>query len=221
MPSSGGIGENVSNYTQKLMPTGGRTQAQGTNYQNRPSGENVSSYTQNVMPSGGRTQAQGTNYYQEKGRGSNVMSSIGETVGNVGEKVGGTMANVGDKMKKPFENMTSSGQVQGKGSDEMMKNKPLGGSDVLGAVTETVSDIGNNMVKATDISKVNLTQEGQGGGVLDAIGETIAEIAHTTKVIVVGEDDEAVEESRKNIGSESHSIDRAKHEGHQASKNVF
>ena len=196
------------------MPAGERTQAQGTNYQNRPSGENVSSYTQNVMPSGGRTQAQGTNY-QEKGRGSNVMSNIGETVGNVGEKVGETMANVGEKMKKPFENMTSSGQVQG-GSD-----KPLGGSDVLGAVTETVSDIGNNMVKATDNSKVNLTQDGQGGGVLDAIGETIAEIAHTTKVIVVGEDDEVVEESRKNIGSESHSIDRAKHEGHPASKNVF
>lgn len=196
------------------MPTGGRTQAQGTNYQNRPSGKNVSSYTQNVMPSGGITQAQGTNY-QEKGRGSNVMSNIGETVGNVGEKVGETMTNVGEKMKKPFENMTSSGQVQG-GSD-----KPLGGSDVLGAVTETVSDIGNNMVKATDNSKVNLTQEGQGGGVLDAIGETIAEIAHTTKVIVVGEDAEEVDESRKNIGSEAHSIDRAKHEGHPASKNVF
>ncbi|PNX69785.1 putative seed biotin containing protein SBP65, partial [Trifolium pratense] len=143
------------------------------------SGQNVSNYTtQNVMPSGERTQAQG--------RGSNVMSSIGETVGNVGEKAGETMANVGDKMKKPFENMTSSGQVQG--NEEMMmknNNKALGGSDVLGAVTETVSDIGSNIIKTTENTankvKDTVTQEAQSGGVLDAIGETIAEIAHTTK----------------------------------------
>ncbi|MCI45055.1 seed biotin-containing protein SBP65-like, partial [Trifolium medium] len=108
-----------------------------------------------------------------QGRGSNVMSSIGETVGNVGEKVGETMANVGDKVKKPFENMTNSGQVQG--NEEMMKNnnKALGGSDVLGAVTETVSDIGSNIIKSTENTankvKDTLTQEAQGGGVLDAI----------------------------------------------------
>ncbi|CAJ2660575.1 unnamed protein product [Trifolium pratense] len=184
------------------------------------SGQNVSNYTtQNVMPSGERTQAQG--------RGSNVMSSIGETVGNVGEKVGETMENVGDKMKKPFENMTSSGQVQG--NEEMMmknNNKALGGSDVLGAVTETVSDIGSNIIKTTENTankvKNTVTQEAQSGGVLDAIGETIAEIAHTTKVMVVGEDEEDVEEIRKkNIVLETHSIDRAKHEGNQAPKNVF
>ncbi|MCI15051.1 seed biotin-containing protein SBP65-like, partial [Trifolium medium] len=178
-----------------------------------PSGQNVSNYTtQKVIPSGERIQAQGTNY-QEKGRGSNVMSNIGETKANVGEKV-----------KKPFTSSTS-GQVQAKGIEDM-KNKPLGGSDVLGAVTETVSDIGSNIIKTTENTankvKDTVTQEAQGGGVLDAIGETIAEIAHTTKVIVVGEDEEEVEETRKkNIGLETHSIDRAKHEGNQASKNVF
>ncbi|GAU27081.1 hypothetical protein TSUD_103900 [Trifolium subterraneum] len=190
------------------------------------SGQNVSNYTtQNVIPSEGRTQPQGTTNYQEKGRGSNVISSIGETVGNVGEKVGETMSNVGDKVKQPFTS-SNSGQVQGKGSDDLIKNKPLGGSDVLGAVTETVSDIGSNIIKSTEntASKVKntVTQEAQSGGVLDAIGETIAEIAHTTKAMVVGEDEEVVEEiGKKNIGLETHSIDRAKHDGHQASRNVF
>jgi hypothetical protein len=211
------------------MPTSGQNVRNYTTQNVIPSGQNVSNYTtQKVIPSGERTQAQGTTNYQEKGRGSNVMSSIGETMGNVGEKVGETMANVGDKVKKPFENMTSSGQGQVQGNENMMKNnnKPLGGSDVLGAVTETVSDIGSNIIKSTENTankvKNTVTQETQSGGVLDAIGETIAEIAHTTKVIVVGEDEEEVEETRnKNIGLETHTIDRAKHDGHHASKNVF
>jgi hypothetical protein len=212
------------------MPTSGQNVRNYTTQNVIPSGQNVSNYTtQKVIPSGERTQAQGTTNYQEKGRGSNVMSSIGETMGNVGEKVGETMANVGDKVKKPFENMTSSGQGQQvQGNENMMKNnnKPLGGSDVLGAVTETVSDIGSNIIKSTENTankvKNTVTQEAQSGGVLDAIGETIAEIAHTTKVIVVGEDEEEVEETRKkNIGLETHTIDRAKHDGHHASKNVF
>jgi hypothetical protein len=203
------------------MPTSGQNVRNYTTQNVIPSGQNVSNYTtQKVIPSGERTQA------REKGRGSNVMSNIGETVGNVGEKVGETMSNVGDKVKKPFQNMTSSGQ--GQGNENMMKNnnKPLGGSDVLGAVTETVSDIGSNIIKSTENTankvKNTVTQETQSGGVLDAIGETIAEIAHTTKVIVVGEDEEEVEETRnKNIGLETHTIDRAKHDGHHASKNVF
>ncbi|WJX69334.1 hypothetical protein P8452_53599 [Trifolium repens] len=206
---------------EEIMPTSGQNVRNYTTQNVIPSGQNVSNYTtQKVIPSAERTQA------QEKGRGSNVMSSIGETVGNVGEKVGETMSNVGDKVKKPFQNMTSSGQ--GQGNEGMMKNnnKPLGGSDVLGAVTETVSDIGSNIIKSTENTankvKNTVTQEAQSGGVLDAIGETIAEIAHTTKVIVVGEDEEEVEETRKkNIGLETNTIDRAKHDGHHASKNVF
>ncbi|XP_058780059.1 seed biotin-containing protein SBP65-like [Vicia villosa] len=132
---------------------------------------NVSNYTQKVTPSGERTQAQGTNL-QEK--------------------------------------------VQGKGSD------------ILGAVTETVSDIGSSMIKPIDNAAntkvkehggtTTITQKGQdaGGGVLDAIGETIAEIAQTTKAIVVGEDDQVEKSMQKNIGSDSHSLDRAKHEGYRA-----
>ncbi|KAL5082281.1 hypothetical protein RYX36_010702 [Vicia faba] len=133
---------------------------------------NVSNYTQKVIPSGERTQAQGTNL-QEK--------------------------------------------VQGKGSD------------ILGAVTETVSDIGSSMIKPIDNAAntkvkehggTTITQKGQdAGGVLDAIGETIAEIAHTTKAIVVGEDDQVEKSMQKNTGPDSHSLDRAKHEGYRAPKN--
>ncbi|XP_004487170.1 seed biotin-containing protein SBP65 [Cicer arietinum] len=217
IPTSEGIGENVSNYTQKMVPTGERIQAQGPGNQ------------------------------VDQGRGSNVVSSIGETVGKLGEKVkkpienmtssgnqvdqgggsnvvsgiGETVGKLGEKVKKPIENVISSGEEKNLESTEQGK----GGSDVLGAVKETVSDIGNNMIKSGDNKVVErgVTQEGQ-GGVLDAIGETIAEIAHTTKVIVVGEGD--VEEkqnkvSMKNIGSESRSKnDNAKHEAYQSPKSV-
>lgn len=116
-------------------------------------------------------------------------------------------------------------QAQGTNLQEKVQGK---GSDILGAVTETVSDIGSSMIKPIDNANTKVkehggttvTQKGQdAGGVLDAIGETIAEIAHTTKVIVVGEDDEVEKSMQKNIGSDSHSLDRAKHEGYRAPKN--
>lgn len=123
--------------------------------------------------------------------------------------------------------MTPSGertQAQGTNLQETVQGK---GSDILGAVTETVSDIGSSMIKPIENANTKvkehggtttITQKGQdaGGGVLDAIGETIAEIAQTTKAIVVGEDDQVEKSMQKNIGSDSHSLDRAKHEGYRA-----
>ncbi|CAL5200337.1 unnamed protein product [Lathyrus oleraceus] len=116
-------------------------------------------------------------------------------------------------------------QAQGTNLQEKVQGK---GSDILGAVTETVSDIGSSMIKPIDNANTKVKEHGgttitpkgqDAGGVLDAIGETIAEIAHTTKVIVVGEDDEVEKSMQKNIGSDSHSLDRAKHEGYRAPKN--
>ncbi|CAK8577127.1 unnamed protein product [Lathyrus sativus] len=74
-----------------------------------------------------------------------------------------------------------------------MVNEPLnnkvseGGSTVLGAVGETVLEIGENMLKPAK-KVIEKSEEGkEGGGVLSAIGETVAEIAETTKVIAVGD----------------------------------
>lgn len=191
-------------------------------------GQAQGKYGQKIMQSGEANQggqAQGTNTNQEGRGGSSVISAIGETMGNVGEKV-----------KKPFENITSggegkrvgAGEVQGnKGNEGMTTNigeklsdaaqtmkKPLsniteGGKEVMGAVTETVGNIGSNIIKPAEKVQEQRGQEGQsGGGVLDAIGETIVEIAQTTKVLVVGEDDK---ESKQNIGL----TNRAKHEHDQ------
>lgn len=93
---------------------------------------------------------------QEKG--SEVMASIGETLGSAAHTL----------VKKPLDKATE------------------GGREVLGAVGETVVEIGENMVKKP-AQKVQQHQGEGGGGVLNAIGETIAEIAETTKVIVAGE----------------------------------
>ena len=172
-----------------------------------------------MVPSG---QVQG-----QEGTGSNVLSSIGETVGNVGEKI-----------KKPFENITgkgsesnqtTGGQVQEKESEAITRvgetfgdvaqrvEQPLdnitgnitgGGTEVLGAVGETVGEIGETVIKPAERVQEH-DKEGQGGGVLGAIGETVAEIAQTTKVTVVVEGES---ESRQNIGSDSLSTDRANHE---------
>jgi hypothetical protein len=83
---------------------------------------------------------------------------------------------------------------------QMMK-EPLdkaaeGGINVLGAVGETVAEIGENLMKPAEKVRV----EGKGGGVLSAIGETVAEIAQTAKVIAVGEGDT---ESKQRIESEA------------------
>lgn len=182
-----------------------------------------------VIPKGGQAVAPQGGTGTQEGTVSNVISAIGETVGNVGEKV-----------KKPFQNITgggkndqSSGQQVGVGKGgsegaktttttigeklgnaaEMMKN-----SEVVGAVGETVGEIGGNMMKPAE--RVQGQKGGGGGGVLDAIGETIAEIAQTTKVIVVGEGAEGEELRQSNIGSESLSADRGRHEGDLAARSV-
>ncbi|KAJ1417385.1 Late embryogenesis abundant protein [Sesbania bispinosa] len=224
-------GETAKEYTARKKEESQREleakkAAQNQEVEGRPSegiGETVSQYAQKLKPSGESTQggqAQGTG---QEGMGSSVLTAIGETMGTVGEKV-----------KKPFESLSltggggkesgydqSAGQVQGNetmtagemlGDAAQRMKKPLdditeGGSEVLGAVGETVGEIGQNMIKPA--KKVQERgQEGKGGGVLDAIGEAIVEIAQTTQVIVAGDDDR---ESRHNIGSESRLTDRGKH----------
>ncbi|XP_058735246.1 seed biotin-containing protein SBP65-like [Vicia villosa] len=85
-----------------------------------------------------------------------------------------------------------------------MVNEPLdnkaneGGSTVLGAVGETVKEIGENILKPAK-KVIEKSEEGkEGGGVLSAIGETVAEIAETTKVIAVGDG-----ESKSKVSTES------------------
>ncbi|KAK7324689.1 hypothetical protein VNO77_28444 [Canavalia gladiata] len=136
---------------------------------------------------------------QQEGTGKSVLSTIGETVGNVGEKI-----------KKPFEKMSGEGQ-QGKGT---LDNITKGGTEVLGAVGETVGEIGENIIKPAEKAQEQ-GQEGQQGGVLDAIGETIVEIANTTKVMVAGGGEK---ESSKHQGAppESRLTDTAKRQGYQS-----
>ena len=153
-----------------------------------------------------------------EGTGSSVLSSIGETVGNVGQQI-----------KKPFQNITGSGQteesnriqqgqqqIQHEGGEAMTRvgdvaqrvKKPLdtitgniteGGGEVLGAVGETVGEIGESMIKPAETAQEqHQGKEGQqGGGVLGAVGETISEIAHTTKLMVGGEEES--ETMHKNV----------------------
>ncbi|RDX82167.1 Seed biotin-containing protein SBP65, partial [Mucuna pruriens] len=144
------------------------------------------------------------------------------------EGIGETVSKVGEKVKKPFENMMggekkeSGGQEEGKGAigqtltsiseklgdakqrEVLLDNITEGGSEVFGAIGETVAEIGQNMMKPVDIVQEH-GQVGQEGGLLSAIGETIAEIAETTRVIVAGEGER---ESTQSVGSES----CAKHE---------
>ncbi|MED6114602.1 hypothetical protein PIB30_081855 [Stylosanthes scabra] len=168
--------------------------------------ETVSQTAEKVAPRG------------HEGTGSSVLSSIGETVGNVGQQI-----------RKPFENLTVSGRTeesnrvqrgQHKGGEAMTRvgetigdvaqrvKQPLdsitgniteGGGEVLGAVGETVGEIGESMIKPAERAQEEHDgREGlQGGGVLGAIGETISEIAHTTKALVVGE--EGSETMQKNV----------------------
>ncbi|XP_027343315.1 seed biotin-containing protein SBP65-like [Abrus precatorius] len=174
-----------------------------------PDGETVSQNAQKTKPG-------------QEGRGSNVLTAIGETVGSVGEKI-----------MKPFERegrresgndqsgekgtLRSIGERLGdvaKKTKEPLDNITEGGGEVLEAAGETVGEIGNNMIKpAEKVQEHQQGQEGQGGGVLGAIGETIVEIAQTTKVMVTGEGER--ESSRKSVGSDSRSTNRAKHEGSQ------
>ncbi|AES89761.1 hypothetical protein MtrunA17_Chr4g0041001 [Medicago truncatula] len=72
-----------------------------------------------------------------------------------------------------------------------------GGSTVLGAVGETVAEIGENMIQPAK-KVMEKSEEGKEGGVLGAIGETVAEIAQTTKVLALGEGET---ESKQSIES--------------------
>jgi len=81
---------------------------------------------------------------------------------------------------------------------EQLDNKVTdGGSSVLGAVGETVAEIGENMIQPAK-KVMEKSEEGKEGGVLGAIGETVAEIAQTTKVLALGEGET---ESKQSIES--------------------
>ncbi|XP_050896470.1 seed biotin-containing protein SBP65 [Lathyrus oleraceus] len=95
-------------------------------------------------------------------------------------------------VEKGFEGKKEDSQV-GIVQNLHMVNEPLdskvseGGSTVLGAVGETVLEIGENILKPAK-KVIEKSEEGkESGGVLSAIGETVAEIAETTKVIAVGD----------------------------------
>ncbi|XP_068492489.1 seed biotin-containing protein SBP65-like [Phaseolus vulgaris] len=94
---------------------------------------------------------------------------------------------VGEREQKPFGSII--GETLGSAAQTM--KKPLdkateGGREALGAVGETVKEIGESMVKP--VKNVHQHQsEGGEGGVLNAIGETISEIAETTRMMVAGE----------------------------------
>ncbi|CAJ1978841.1 unnamed protein product [Sphenostylis stenocarpa] len=101
----------------------------------------------------------------------------------------------GEREQKPFGSII--GETLGSAAQTM--KKPLdkateGGRQVLGAVGETVEEIGENMLKPAQ--KVHQHQ-GEGGGVLNAIGETIAEIAETTRVMVGGEGEKETTKSHE------------------------
>ncbi|CAL0323595.1 unnamed protein product [Lupinus luteus] len=195
-------GETVKEYTARKkeeakLELEAKREAQPQVAGERPSpgiGETISQYIPTGESlKGGQTQG-------SEGTGSTVLSAIGETVGNVGEKI-----------KKPFESITEGSSENDQttttttnigetlGDVAQMVKKPMdniteGGSQVVGAVGETVGEIGKTMIKPAE--KVQeLGQDGQGGGVFDAIGETIVEIAQTTKNFVVGEGLEAQSQS--------------------------
>ncbi|KAK7405030.1 hypothetical protein VNO78_06177 [Psophocarpus tetragonolobus] len=97
---------------------------------------------------------------------------------------------VGEREQKPLGNII--GETLGSAAQTIKKplNKAAeGGREVLGAVGETVVEIGESIAKPAQ----KVQHQGEGGGVLNAIGETIAEIAETTKVIVAGEGAETTE----------------------------
>ncbi|XP_058756218.1 seed biotin-containing protein SBP65-like [Vicia villosa] len=106
-------------------------------------------------------------------------------------------------VEKGFEGEKEESQV-GIMQNLPMVNEPLdnkvneGGSTVLGAVGETVKEIGENILKPAK-KVIEKSEEGkEGGGVLSAIGETVVEIAETTKVIAVGD-----RESESKVSTES------------------
>lgn len=142
--------------------------------------------TTESYPGGERQGLQGTvmspiweSLQGQKGRGSNVFITTNDnSVNNAASRV---------QMQKPYDNITAGEGFRGEHEQTqgMMKQATEGGggSEVLGAVGETVAEIGGTIMKPAE--KV---QQGKGGGgVFGAIGETVAEIAETTKVMVVGD----------------------------------
>jgi len=82
---------------------------------------------------------------------------------------------------------------------EPLDNKVIdGGSTVLGAVGETVAEIGENMIQPAK-KVMEKSEEGNEGGVLGAIGETVAEIAQTTKVLALGEGETESKQSHASV----------------------
>lgn len=82
---------------------------------------------------------------------------------------------------------------------EPLDNKVTdGGSTVLGAVGETVAEIGENMIQPAK-KVMEKSEEGKEGGVLGAIGETVAEIAQTTKVLALGEGETESKQSHASV----------------------
>nr|KYP53303.1 Seed biotin-containing protein SBP65 [Cajanus cajan] len=150
-------------------------------------GETVSEHAQEAKPSGGASQQEGT--------GSNVLNAIGETVSSVGEKV-----------KKPFENMMGGGEGKTESGGQEQKKSVIG---------ETASEIGQNIMKPAERVQEHGQEAKQEDGVLSAIGETIAEIAETARVMVGGEGEK---ELKQNVGSDTRVTDDAKHEGSQSAR---
>lgn len=143
-------------------------------------GEKVKKPFENILGGEGKKDESGGNDQSSGGGQEQGKSIIGQTLTSIGEKLG-----------------------DAKQREELIDNVTEGGSEVLGAVGETVGEIGQNTMKPAEIvqERAHVRQE---GGVLDAIGETIAEIAETTRVMVAGED--------KRVMPETRVTDRAKHE---------
>ncbi|XLU48830.1 hypothetical protein S245_043644 [Arachis hypogaea] len=124
-----------------------------------------------------------------------VATTQGEVTQDFQKGTKGTVGNVNhQREQQPYQN------VGGTLGDSGERVKPLdnvneGGSQVLGAVGETVAEIGETMIKPA-MKAQSQGGGGGGGGVLNAIGETISEIAETTQVYVVGEGEA---EERQNI----------------------
>ncbi|XP_025687775.1 uncharacterized protein [Arachis hypogaea] len=127
------------------------------------------------------------------------LGGVAKTQGQVTQAIQkgtkGTVGNVNNQREQqPYQNV---GETLGDGGERVkpLDNVNEGGSQVLGAVGETVAEIGETMIKPA-MKAQSQGRGGGGGGVLNAIGETIAEIAETTQVYVVGEGEA---EQRQNI----------------------
>ncbi|KAK7272407.1 hypothetical protein RJT34_28986 [Clitoria ternatea] len=220
-------GETAKEYTARKKEEAQRElEAKKASQPQEGIGETVSQYAQKVQPSEGSPQQEGT--------GGSVLTAIGETVGNVGEKIKKPFQSIngsGTREKGSDKSAGEQGQgQQGNGSQTLTcfgeklgdaaqrMKEPLdkiteGGGQVLEAVTETVGEIGETMIKPAERVQEHGLEGQQEGGMLSAIGETIVEIAQTTKVMVAGEGQGV---TRQSVGSQSRLTARSKHDGSQS-----